>query len=94
MAKEKLDINQLNKALKQQDVEILKHYNDNSISDNDYFNYAIDSDIFSNSLNVITNYLSNNMESAGVDLSCRSIIEALVIREMNKKGDILWEKYF
>ena len=37
--------------------KILKHFNDLSISDNDYFFYGINSDIISNTLNVLTNYL-------------------------------------
>lgn len=78
----------LYKVLKKHDVEILKHFNDISISDNDYFFYGINSDIISNSLNILTNYLSGNVESAGVDASCRTIIEAMVILLMDAKGKI------
>ena len=52
------DINNLYKVLKGHDVEMLKHYNCGEISDNDYFFYGISSDIVSNSLNILTNYLS------------------------------------
>lgn len=52
------DINNLYKVLRRHDVEILKHYNCGEISDNDYFFYGINSDIVSNSLNILTNYLS------------------------------------
>lgn len=81
------DINNLYKVLRRHDVEILKHYNCDEISDNDYFFYGINSDIVSNALNIITNYLSGNIESAGVDLSCRSILEAMVILKMDASGD-------
>ena len=82
------DINNLYKVLRKHDVEILKHYNCDEISDNDYFFYGINSDIVSNSLNILTNYLSGNIESAGVDLSARAIIEAMVILKMDGSGDI------
>lgn len=82
------DINALYKVLKKHDVEILKHYNDEFVPDNDYFFYGINSDIISNCLNILTNYLSGNIESAGVDLSCRTIIEAMVILRMDAQGKI------
>ena len=78
----------LYKVLKKYDVEILKHFCDTSISDNEYFYYGINSDIISNSLNILTNYLSGNIESAGVDISCRIIIEAIVILLMDGTGKI------
>lgn len=59
LEKEKFEFLQyLYKSLKKHDVEILKHFNDSSISDSDYFFYGINSDIISNTLNVLTNYLS------------------------------------
>ncbi len=82
------DINNLYKVLRRHDVEILKHYNCDEISDYDYFLYGIYSDIVSNTLNILTNYLSGNIESAGVDLSCRIILEAMVILKMDGCGDI------
>lgn len=84
----KFDINDLYKILKNHDLEILKKYNHTEISDRDYFSYAINSDLISNSLNIIVNYLSGNLESAGVDNSCRAIIETLTILAMDAKGDI------
>ena len=78
----------LYKVLKKHDIEILKHFCDDSISDSDYFFYGINSDIISNSLNILTNYLSGNIQSAGVDNSCRSIIEAFVILLMDADGKI------
>ena len=82
------DINNLYKVLRRHDVEILKHYNCDEISDNDYFFYGINSDIVSNTINILTNYLSGNIESAGVDLSARIIIEAMVILRMDGAGAI------
>ena len=73
------DINDLYKTLKRHDKDILKHFCDDDLSDIDYFFYGINSDIISNSLNILINYFSNNLDSAGVDLSCRTIIEAFVI---------------
>lgn len=89
MEQEKLSsLQYLYKDLKKYDVEILKHFCDTSISDNEYFYYGINSDIISNALNILTNYLSGNIESVGVDISCRIIIEAIVILLMDKTGKI------
>lgn len=82
------DINALYKVLKKHDVEILKHYNDETVSDNDYFFYGVNSDIISSCLSILTNYLSGNIESAGVDSCCRTIIEAMVIIRMDAEGKI------
>ena len=82
------DMNNLYKVLRRYDVEILKHYNCEEESDDDYFFYGISSDIISNALNILTNYLSGNIESAGVDLSARTILEAMVIRKMDASGEI------
>ena len=82
------DINALYRVLKKHDVDILKHYNDETVSDNDYFFYGINSDIISSCLSILTNYLSGNIESAGVDSCCRTIIEALVILRIGAEGKI------
>ena len=82
------DINSLYKVLRKHDVEILKHYNCDEISDKDYFFYGINCDIISNALTILTNSLSGNIESAGVDLSARTIIEAMVILKMDSSGVI------
>ncbi len=82
------DINALYKVLKKHDIEILKHYNDDTVSDGDYFFYGINSDIMSSCLSILTNYLSGNIESAGVDSCCRTIIEAMVIIRMDAEGKI------
>ena len=84
----KYSCDDLYKALKKWDREILKNYNCAEVSDEDYFFYGINSDIVSNALNILTNFLSDNINSNGIDLSCRTILEALVILEMNKKGVI------
>lgn len=81
-------LNTLYKNIKIHDVEILKHFCDDKISIGDYFFYGINSDILSNTLNILINYLSGNIESAGVDNSCRTIIEAFVILKMDASGDI------
>ena len=88
MKAKKYDLNDLYKVLKQHDIDILKHFCDPNLSDNDYFFYGINSDIISNSLNIVVNKLSGNIESAGVDLSCRSIIEAFVILRMDSEGAV------
>ena len=89
MKKDKYEFLQyLYKVLKKHDTEILKHFNDDSISDNDYFFYGINSDIMSNALHIVINYLSGNVESAGVDLSCRTIMEAMVILKLDASGKI------
>ena len=50
---EQYDINTLYKVLKKHDVEILKYYNNDTVSDNDCFSYGINSDVISNCLNVL-----------------------------------------
>ena len=82
------DLNNLYKVLRRFDVAILKQYNCDEVSDDEYFYYGISSDIISNTLNILTNYLSGNIESAGVDLSCRTILEAMVIIKMFSSGEI------
>ena len=89
MEKKQLEyLNYLYRALKKCDVEILKHFCDENISDNEYFSYGIQNDIISNSLNIIINYLSGNILSTGVDNSCRTIIEAMTILNIDKAGRI------
>lgn len=81
-------LNYLYKVLKKRDTEILEHFCDENISDNDYFSYGIQNDIISNTLNVIISYLSGNISSTGVDNSCRTIIEAMTILNIDKAGKI------
>ena len=89
MEKKQLEyLNYLYRNLKKRDTEILKHFCDENISDNNYFSYGIQNDIISNALNIIINYLSNNILSIGVDNSCRTIIEAMTILNIDKAGRI------
>lgn len=83
-----ITLNNLYKSLKQLDLDILSKFNCVEITDEDYFIYGILNDIVSNTLNVLVNYLSGNIESAGVDNSCRIVIEALTILAMEANGDI------
>lgn len=89
MEKKQLEyLNYLYRTLKKRDAEILKYFCDENISDNDYFSYGIQNDIISNALNIIINYLSDNIMSTGVDNSCRTVIEAMTILNIDKAGRI------
>lgn len=81
-------LNYLYKSLKRLDFDILAKFNCAEITDEDYFFYGIHNDIVSNALNILVNYLIGNIESAGVDNSCRMILEAITILAMNESGDI------
>ncbi|MDE7106873.1 MAG: hypothetical protein K2O39_00970 [Clostridiales bacterium] len=81
-------LNNLYKSLKQLDLDILAKFNNGEITDADYFLYGIQNDIISNNLNILINYLTGNIESVGVDNSCRIILEALTILAMEANGDI------
>lgn len=81
-------LNNLYKSLKKLDLDILSKFNCAEISDDDYFYYGIYNEIVSNSINILVNYLTGNIESAGVDNSCRMILEALIILAMDESGDI------
>lgn len=81
-------LNNLYKSLKQLDLDILGKFNCTEIADEDYFSYGIQNDVVSNALNILVNYLSGNIESVGVDNSCRMILEALTIFKMDTHGDI------
>lgn len=83
-----IKLNNLYKSLKQLDLDILAKFNCVEIKDDDYFLYGIQNDVVSNALNVLVNYLVGNIESAGVDNSCRIILEAMTILAINENGDI------
>lgn len=83
-----IKLNNLYKSLRILDLEILAKFNHHEITDEDYFLYGIQNDIISNTLNVLINYLTGNIESVGVDNSCRIILEALTILAMEANGDI------
>lgn len=89
MEQEKFEkLNNLYKSLKRLDLDILSKFNCAEITDEDYFFYGIHNEIVSNALNILVNYLTGNIESAGVDNSCRMILEAIIILAMNEQGDI------
>lgn len=75
-------------TLKKHDKDILAHFNDDKLSDDDYLFYAIFSDIVSNALSIVANIFIDNESSVGVDNNARSIIEGFVILKMLKNGDI------
>ncbi len=84
-------LSRLYKAAKKHDADILKHFNDENLSDRNYFIYAINDDIMSNVISIILNLSLDNIESAGVDNSCRAIIEAmalLAVFNANKISDL------
>lgn len=83
-----IELNNLYKSLKQSDADILAKFDGEEISDEDYFFYGIQNDIISNTLNILVNYLTGNIESVGVDNSCRIILEVLTIFAMDDNGDI------
>lgn len=83
-----VELNNFYKSLRQLDLDILAKFNCDEITDENYFYYGILNDITSNTLNILINYLVGNIESAGVDNSCRMILEALTIFAMDANGDI------
>jgi hypothetical protein len=83
-----IKLNNIYKSLKQLDLDILAKFNHSEISDEDYFLYGIQNDIISNALNILVNYLAGNIESMGVDNSCRIILEAMTILAIEANGDI------
>lgn len=87
-SKIKFTIDDLYKTLKRHDVDILKHFNDEKLSDYDYLFYAINSDIMSNALNIVINLMIDNEASVGVDNNARAIIEGFVILKMLGSGAI------
>lgn len=78
----------LYRTLRVHDEEILKHFNDESIDDQRYLFYAINSDIISNALSLVMAVETNNIDSIGVDNCCRTIIEAFLVMAMIGNGDI------
>ena len=87
-SKVKITLEVLYKSLKKHDAEILKNFNHEEISDDLYFINAINSDIMSNGLGIVTNLLYGNADSIGIDQNCRSILEAFVILRMRAEKAI------
>ncbi len=81
-------ISLLYKAAKKHDADILKHFNDEELNDRNYFLYAINDDIMSNIINIILNLSLDNLESPGIDNSCRMIIEAITLLSMYNDNQI------
>ncbi len=82
------DLNDLYITLKKHDEDILKQFHDETLTDELYLFYAINSDIMSNALGMVMNILSNNEESIGVDNNARVLLESFVILKMLKCGAI------
>lgn len=85
-------LNDLYRSLKVHDKEILEHFNDKNLDDQQYLFYAINFDIISNALSLIISMETNNIDTFGVDNSCRTIIEAFVVLKMIAVGDICDEQ--
>lgn len=83
-----ITIDDIYRSLRVHDKEILKHFNDEKLSDHMYLFYSINSDIISNALSLIIAIQTNNINSIGADNNCRAIIEALVVLKMIASGDI------
>lgn len=83
-----ITLDDLYRTLRVHDKEILKHFNDESIDDQTYLFYAINSDIISNAISILMAIETNNLDSIGVDNSCRTIIEAFLVMKMKAVGDI------
>lgn len=81
-------LNDLYKTLKHHDTDILKHFDDENLSDFDYLFYAINSDIMSNGLSIVINLLFNNETTSGIDNNARALIEGFTILKMLSEGDI------
>ena len=78
----------LYRTLRKHDKVIMSRFDDPNISDSDYFFCGINSDIVSNGISILINKMSGNIESVGVDNSCRAIIEAFAIMRMDALGKI------
>ena len=83
-----IEIDDLYKVLRFHDLEIRKHFNDDSYSDSDYFFCAINEDIFQNAINIINNVKAGFALSPSIDNSCRTIIESFCILKMRAEGVI------
>ena len=83
-----ITIEDIYKALKYHDLEILKHFNDDSLTDQQYLFYAINNDIISNALFIVVNMKIGNLQTLGIDNCCRTIIEAFAVLKMIAVGDI------
>lgn len=88
MNKENDIISRLYKAAKKHDADILKHFNDEDLSDQNYFLYAMNEEIMSNTICIILNMSLDNLETINIDRCCRGIIEAITLIELYNQGKI------
>ncbi len=88
LEKTKITLDDLYRSLKVHDEEILKHFDDKNLDDQQYLFYAINFDIISNALSLVIAMETDNLDCFGVDNSCRTIIEAFVELKMIASGDI------
>ena len=84
----KFSLDDLYRTLKEWDNINRKRYDDDSISDFDYFLTALNEDIVSNSISIAINILVGNKGSLGLDSNCRAIIEAFSLMGMLKDNKI------
>lgn len=81
-------IQDLYKTLRRHDKDILKHFDDDELSDYDYLFYALNSDIVSNALSIVINILIGNEQTVGIDNNARAILESFVVLKMLGCGEI------
>ncbi len=70
---------------------ILSKFDDLDMSDDEYFKYGISYDIVNNALNIVMCGLSRDPVSIGIDNNARAILEAFMILEIDKSGQIDWK---
>ncbi len=85
---EKEELEALYKELSKRRVYILSMFDNDYINDDDYFYYGIYYDLINNAYNIVLSKIVGYSASLGVDISARTMIEALIILEINKKGKI------
>lgn len=86
--KKTITLDDIYRLLRFHDKEILKHFNDETLNDQMYLFYALNSDIISNAISIVMAMETNNIDSIGVDNCCRTIIEAFTVLKMMAVGDI------
>ena len=81
-------LERLYKAANHHHFEIQKHFDNQDLSDEQYFILGLSDDIMVNTVNILINLDIGNIESLGIDNSCRAIIEAISLLNMYKEGGI------
>lgn len=82
----------LYKSLKIQYNKALKNLDSDKLNDKEFLYAALNFDVVSNALSIVLNYYFDNLDSRGVDINCRIIIEALSLLNMLSNGDISKEQ--